>query len=57
MPLRGIRGASVELLEDLIDGAVDACERYHPALQFVVWGGKAPAEAIAAALPDTSGQA
>ena len=57
VPLRGIRGASVELLEDLIEGAVNACERYHPALQFVVWGGKAPADAIAAALPETQGEA
>ena len=57
VPLRGVRGASDELLEDLIDGAVNACERYHPALQFVVWGVKAPNEAIAADLTDTCGEA
>ena len=57
VPLRGIRGASVELLEDLIEGAVNECERYHPALQFVVWGDKAPAAAMAAAIPETRGEA
>ena len=57
VPLRGIRGASVELLEDLIEGAVNECERYHPALQFVVWGGKAPDEAMAASLLDIRGEA
>ncbi len=57
VPLRGIRGASVEQLEDLIEGAVNECERYHPAFQYVVWGGKSASEAIAAALLDTQGEA
>jgi len=57
VPLRGIRGASVELLEDLIEGAVNECERYHPAVQFVVWGGKTASEAVGAALLDIQGEA
>ncbi|MBM3523842.1 MAG: hypothetical protein FJX57_12860 [Alphaproteobacteria bacterium] len=57
MPLRGMRGASVEQLEDVIEGAVNECERYHPAFQFVVWGGKSAAEAVAAALVETRGEA
>jgi len=57
VPLRGIRGASVELLEDLIEGAVNECERYHPAVQFVVWGGKTASEAVEAALLDIQGEA
>jgi len=57
LPLRGMRGASVEALEDLIEGAVAECERYHPALQFVVWGGKSASEAAAAALLETQGEA
>ena len=57
MPLRGMRGASVEQLEDVIEGAVNECERYHPAFQFVVWGGKTAAEAVAAAMVETRGEA
>ncbi len=55
--LRGIPGASVEQLEDLLDIALTECERYYPAFQFVVWGGKPPAEAVAAAMLETVGEA
>ena len=55
--LRGSRGASVESLEDLVDIAVTECERFFPAFQFVLWGGKTPAEAIAAAMLDCVGEA
>jgi hypothetical protein len=57
VPLRGVRGASVEQLEDLIDAGISECDRYYPAFQYVVWGGKAPSEAIAAAVLETRGQA
>ncbi len=43
--------------ETLIDLALTECERYYPAFQFVIWGGKPAAEAIAAALLDTQGEA
>ena len=33
-------GASGELIEDLVDIAVSECERFYPAFQFVIWGGK-----------------
>jgi hypothetical protein len=36
--LRGLRGASVEQLEDLVDAAVGECERFYPALQMVQRG-------------------
>lgn len=55
--LRGLRGASVEQLEDLVDAAVGECERFYPALQMVVWGGRPVAEALAAALMETFGEA
>jgi len=55
--LRGISSASVEQLEDLVDISLTECERFYPAFQFVVWGGKTPAEAIEAAILDTSGEA
>jgi hypothetical protein len=35
----------------------EECERFYPVFQFVLWGGKSPGEAIAAALIDTHGEA
>ena len=43
--------------QTLIDAAIDECERFYPVFQFVLWGGKSPAEAIASALIDTYGEA
>lgn len=37
--------------------AVEACERYFPALQFVLWAGKSAREALDAAMFETSGEA
>lgn len=55
--LRGAPGASAESLEDMVDIAVTECERFFPAFQFVLWGGKPPAEALAAAMLDCVGEA
>jgi hypothetical protein len=55
--LRGARGASVEQLEDLVDIALVETERFYPAFQFVIWGGKSAEEAIAAAILDTVAEA
>jgi hypothetical protein len=41
----------------LLTTAIDACERYFPAFQFVVWAGKSSREALDAAMFETSGQA
>lgn len=57
VPLRGVRGASVEQLEDLVDAAFTECERFFPAFQMVIWGGKPASEAMAAALFETVGEA
>lgn len=43
--------------ERLIDIALETCERYFQAFQFVIWGGKAPKEALAAVLFETVGEA
>ncbi len=43
--------------ELLVESAIDECERFYPVFQFVLWGGKSPAEAIAAALIETQGEA
>ena len=55
--LRGAAGASAESLEDMVDIALTECERFYPAFQLVLWGGKAPAEALAAAMLDCMGEA
>ena len=55
--LRGVAGASAEQVEDLVDIALSECERFYPAFQFVVWGGKSPAQAIASAMIDPVGEA
>jgi len=55
--LRGAPGASMESLEDMVDIALTECERFYPAFQFVLWGGKSPAEALEAAMLDCVGEA
>ncbi len=55
--LRGLGGASMEQIEDLVDIAVSECERFYPAFQFVIWGGKSANDAISAAMLDTVGEA
>jgi hypothetical protein len=57
MLLRGAQGASAESLEDMVDIAITECERFYPAFQFVLWGGKSPAEAMAAAMLECVGEA
>jgi hypothetical protein len=37
--------------------AIDTCERYFPAFQFVLWAGKSAREALDAAMFETSGEA
>lgn len=41
----------------LVEAAIDECERFYPVFQFVLWGGKSPAEAIAASMIETRGEA
>lgn len=53
--LKGSYGASAEQLEDVIDFSVAECERFFPAFQHVIWGGKKPGEALAASLIDPTG--
>jgi hypothetical protein len=57
MLLRGTAGASSESLEDMVDIAITECERFFPAFQFVLWGGKTPGDAIEAAMLECVGEA
>lgn len=44
-------------VESLLDTAIEACERYYQAFQFVVWGGKSASEALETVLFETVGEA
>lgn len=55
--VRGAGGVSVEQMEDLVEVALGESERFFPAFQFVIWGGKTAEEAVAASLLDVEGEA
>jgi len=55
--LRGASVASAESLEDMVDIAITECERFYPAFQFVLWGGKTPTDAMQAAMLECVGEA
>jgi hypothetical protein len=42
---------------DMLSHALEACERYYQAFQFVVWAGKSAAEAFETAMFETAGEA
>jgi len=49
--------ASDRQCEAVLGSALDSCERYFPAFQFVIWAGKTAREAMDAAMFETSGEA
>jgi len=55
--LRNSPGATLEQIEEIVTSAVTECDRLYPALQFVLWGGKSPEEALMASILDTQGEA
>ncbi|HER27702.1 MAG TPA: hypothetical protein ENI69_11395 [Rhodospirillales bacterium] len=57
IPLRGTQGPSLGQIEDMVDTAIMECERFYPAFQYVIWGGKTPEQAVEAAMIDTVGEA
>lgn len=57
LPLGGVEGATHEQCETMMQVVVEACERYYPAFQFVLWAGKTAREAIDASMFDTVGTA
>lgn len=57
LPLRGCPGASREQVEDVLENAIHECERFYPAFQYVIWGGRTAVDALAAALIETVGEA
>ena len=55
--LRDGAGTTAEHLQELLDIAISECERFFPAFQSLVWGGKSPAEAIEISLFETIAEA
>jgi hypothetical protein len=44
-------------IEGMLENAVDSCERYYQAFQFVVWAGKSAAESLETVMFETVGEA
>jgi len=55
--LPGSENVSAAQAAALIAAAREAGERFYPAFHFLVWGGKGPEEAAAAAMFETAGEA
>ena len=55
--LRGVAGVAQEQVEDIVELALVECERFYPAFQLVIWGGKSAEEAMTAAILDPMGEA
>jgi hypothetical protein len=48
---------SLSQAQTLVEVAIEECDRFYPAFQFLLWGDKSPAEALASALVDAAGEA
>ena len=55
--LNGIEDECTQLIEETMSIALGESERFYPAFQFVIWGGKKPKEALDAAMIDAVGEA
>jgi hypothetical protein len=55
--LAGGMAASGRQCEVLLSTALESCERYFPAFQYVLWAGRSAREALDAAMFETAGRA
>ncbi|GHG99033.1 type III secretion system chaperone family protein [Pseudodonghicola xiamenensis] len=55
--LAGGQVASPDQIDTMINAAVLSAERYYPAIQLLVWGGRSPREAMQAAIAEAYGRA
>jgi hypothetical protein len=55
--LAGGTTASDRQCEAVLGSALESCERYYPAFQFVIWAGKSARDAMDAAMFETCGEA
>ena len=57
MLLGGVGSSTTEQVQDLLQVAIEECERFYPAFQHVIWAGKSADDAITAAILDPVGEA
>lgn len=57
LPLRGAQAPTYEQVQDMVETALYECERFYPAFQYVIWGGRSASEAMDMALLETVGEA
>jgi len=55
--LAGGQVASPDQIDTMINAAVLSAERYYPAIQLLVWGGRSPHQAMQAAIAEAYGRA
>ncbi|SEL62167.1 hypothetical protein SAMN05443999_106245 [Roseovarius azorensis] len=55
--LAGGQVASPEQIDTMLNAAVMSAERYYPALQLAIWGGKSPRDAMQVAIAEAYGRA
>jgi hypothetical protein len=48
---------SLAQAQSLVECAIDECDRFYPAFQFVLWGDRTPQAALEAAMVDAAGEA
>ncbi len=48
---------SLDQAQALVETAIDECDRFYPAFQFVLWSDRKPREALASAMVDAAGEA
>ena len=48
---------SLDQAQAIVETAVEECDRFYPAFQFVLWGDKDPKDALESALVDAAGEA
>ena len=55
--MAGAPGATAEQIDTLLGAAVMSAERYYPAFQLAVWGGRTPCDAMQVAIAEAYGRA
>ena len=48
---------SLDQAQAIVETAVEECDRFYPAFQFVLWGDKSPRDALECAMIDAAGEA
>lgn len=57
VPVRGMGTITREMIEDIIDSALDECDKTYPAFQLYLFGKHSPEEAVNSVMFETTGMA